>query len=517
MNTKRSHYLLRRPYGKNDAIGKPYKEIVDKSRPEIKRNVIHFDIDGLIKNHTDPEVWIDHLENDLMKYWIIDSATTFEQDLFPTYRSNKGEVISNDSNLWPPEIKAGLADEDTKGLIDIGQNYIRAHSRQTYAYGIAYNVTGNEEYLRLCKKGAYALVNAIDGNNGMFTKQNNTSGKWGDPIQNRTSQDLAYGLTGMSMYYYLTHDEGMLYKILQAKDYIFEAYFDKGKGIFTWLPKVDEDGDIEIVAQLDQIYAYMMWLTPALPEPYQSEWKASLKKIADILIHRFYSERYGFFWGQDTDSGVHQLGKDHTDFGHSVKTMWLIYEIGILTKETSYVIFAREKINKILEEAYIPETASWGRRFKEDGTLDTDKEWWGLAELDQACAILSLNDPSYLYYLNNTYKYWFDYMVDKKYGEIWHMVSGKDNKPLIQYPKIHSWKNSLHSFEHAIFGYLTSSEIKNRDFTLYYAFKDQNEVSYKQVRPYLFEGNIVDVHQFNEFDFMEDGNKKIKVTFNTLR
>ena len=497
----------------------------DNTGIKQKKDIVNYDIDGLIDESTSPEVWREHLVNDLMKYWDRAEATTLQHDLFPTYRSNKGERISDNPAEFPPEIKAAYADkEETRGLVQAEEgenacerNYVRAHSRQTYAYGIAYNMTGNPYYLSLCKKGAFALINAIDGDQGMFTTQFHKTGKWDNEPHKRTSQDLAYGITGMGMYYYLTHDEAILPYILKVKDFIFNYYFDEGKGLFTWLPKASNDGQIEIVAQLDQIYGYLMWLTTAMPEPYQSEWKGDLRKIANILIYRLYSERYGFFWGSDNTLFTEQLGTDHTDFGHSIKTLWLIMRIGVLVEEMYYVDFAREKIDKILDEAYIRETKSWARRFNAEGELDPDKEWWGLAELDQACSLLALNDPSYLDYLNNTYDYWFKYMVDHEDGEIWHMVDGLTNRPVLKYPKIHSWKNSLHSFEHALFGYLTSSAIKGEDCEMFYAFKSREEVTYDRVRPYLFEANIVSVSEREELKCMEEGYKKIKVTFNTIR
>lgn len=317
------------------------------------------------------------------------------------------------------------------------------------------------------------------------------------------------------MYYFLTHDKTVLHHIIQVKDYIFETYFDEGKGYVTWLPKGNMDNSVEIVAQLDQIYAYMLFVTPSLPEPYQSEWKKDLKNLVDILIYRFYSERYEFFWGQDTESGVKRLGADHTDFGHSVKTMWLILMTGVLLHDMSYVIFAREKIDRILKEAYIAKDKCWGRRFDENGKMDKDKEWWILAELDQATAILSLNDPSYLHYLNHTYAYWFNYMVDHENGEIWHMVDGETNEPVLRYPKVHSWKTSLHSFEHALFGYMTSSQIKGESFELYYAFAEDEDVT--QAAPYIFRANKVSVDKYQELSFMEDKNKVVKITYNALR
>ena len=482
-------------------------------------NAKYFDIKKLIDNHPDPEKWIKHIDEDLMKYWMTEEAKDFDLNLFSTYRANNGKKISKNPSEYPKEIVEALNSNDTKGLIDLDENYIRSHSRQTFGYGIAYNMTGKTEYLELCKKGAEALMLAFDKENGMFTKQNDINGEWSDPIDKRTSQDLAYGVTGIGMYYYLTHDEKALFKLLQAKNHIFNQYLSYGRGYFTWYPKTKDnqtDDQVEIVAQLDQIYAYMIWLTPALPEPYQTDWKNSLKEIVNIIITRFYSERYGFFWGTNTDTQSMQLGTDHTDFGHSIKTMWLIYEVGLLTKEIAFVDFARPKIDKILKKAYIEENGSWARRFREDGTLDRDKEWWGLAELDQACAILSLNDPSYLSYLNNTYDYWFKHMIDKEYGEIWHMVLAKDDMPDIKYPKIHSWKNCLHSTEHALFGYIIASQIKNKEFTLYYAFKSKDDVCYKRVAPYLFRANITKVEEIESIKFMENGNKKIAVSYYSL-
>ncbi|MCL2052894.1 MAG: AGE family epimerase/isomerase [Oscillospiraceae bacterium] len=475
-----------------------------------------YDIEKLIKAHLEPEVWKEHIDKDLMKFWRLDDARKLQGGLFPTYRCNKGKIL--DENNLPPEIKAALADDDTKGLVDLEHNYVRAHSRQTFAYGIAYNVTGNLEYLQWCKQGAEALMEAFDGEKGMFTKQNIKSGKWGDKVEERDAQNLAYGITGLGMYYYLTRDEKTLFKILQAKENIFKNYFSHGRGYFTWLPKASKaqiDDKVEIVAQLDQIYAYMIWLTPALPEPYQSDWRQSLIDITNILITRFYSERYGFFWGTGTENAAKRLGTAHTDFGHSIKTMWLIYQVGVMSGEMSFVNFARGKMHTILENAYLKD-GTWARRYDEKGNIDKDKEWWSFAEMNQACAILALNDPSYLSYLNNTYDYWFKYMVDKEYGEIHHFVAAGTNKPDIKFPKIHAWKTSLHSFEHALFGYLTASQIKNKPSTLYYAFKSVDDVTYDRVHPYLFRANITDVSEEANIGFMENGNKKIKVGFYAL-
>lgn len=473
-------------------------------------------IKDLIDNAVTPEEWKNHLENDLMKFWYRPDAYDTDGDLFSTYRTNSGEKLPKNKADWPEEFKAAIANEDTKGLVQPEYNFVRAHSRQTYAYGIAFHMTGNPCYMELCRKGALALINAMDGNYGMSVTQEVAANKWDSNRQARTSQDLAYGITGLGMYYFLTHDVGVMHKIIQLKDYIFRTYMDDGKGYLTWLPKHSGDTQIQIVAQLDQLYAYMLMLTPSLPEPYQSIWKKDMKKIADILITQFYSEKYKFFWGTEDTTSNMSLGTDHTDFGHSVKTFWVIMKIGELLGDPFYIDFARPKINKILKKAYIKKTGSWARRFDENGKLDTNKEWWILAELDQAAEILSIHDPSYYHYLNNTHRYWLDKMVDHEYGEIWHMVSGDDDMPMINYPKVHNWKTSLHSFEHALFSYMTAARVKGKEIELYYALPEFERVSHRTVAPYMFFGNVTDIQKAGALSFLPDGNSIYKIKFNGL-
>jgi mannose/cellobiose epimerase-like protein (N-acyl-D-glucosamine 2-epimerase family) len=485
---------------------------MDHKQPEKK----DIDIKKLIDEAIEPDVWKKHLVNDLMKFWDTSEATDLDDGLFRTYLTNAGKKLPKNQEDWPEEYKAALNDPVTIGLVNPEYNYVRAHSRLTYAFGIAFHMTGDPHYLEVCRQGALALADAMDGNYGMHVMKNVDTGSWDEDYKLRTSQDLAYGLTGLGMYYFLTHDNTILHKIIQLKDFIFKVYLDEGKGYVTWFPKHTKDPEVQIVAQLDQLYAYMLMLTPSLPEPYQSIWKKDMKKIVDILITQFYSEHYKFFWGVESSSGSMELGSDHTDFGHSVKTFWVILKVGELLGEPFYIQFARKKIDKILKNAYIEETGSWARRFDEHGKLDTDKEWWILAELDQAAEILSIHDPSYYKYLNNTHRYWFDHMVDKEHGEIWHMVDGKTNEPVINYPKAHSWKTSLHSFEHALFGYMTASRIKDKEFDLYYALPEWERISHHNVAPYMFFGNVVKIHSEGKTEFLPDGNQIYKVTFNGL-
>lgn len=503
---------------------------------EISPDIPVYNIERIISDLPEGERWITHLEEDLLPFWTMETALggpegSADYGRFPTYRNNDGSLLDPEvlrsekaceelSDKLSPEFQALCKDKDlADALFHPDREYVRSHSRQVFAYGIAYHMTGKPEYLKHAKAGVEFLRNnAIDrekskNSGGAYSYYITSKQQWGPDSLQRTSQDMAYALTGLGFYYYLTHDSAVLEDILFIKDHIFKTYFDPEKNIFNYVLEKSPDGDTpdqkELVAQLDQLYAYMLWLTPSLPEPYQKEWKKELHTIADIIIEQFFSERYQFFWGQVTDSGTKQLDKPHTDFGHSIKTMWLLYQIGKMTDDITYVNFAKEKAAHLISLAYDKESKSWGQKFDQHGKFVNDKEWWALAELDQTTATLSLVDPSYAEVLSDTYYYWFTYMVDHKNKGIWHLVNGDTNEPVLKFPKQHSWKTTLHTFEHALIGYMTTQQLKGKEITLYYAFENfQEDKDKKFIHPYFYQAKIKSIT--NE-------NAHYKVVFTDLR
>lgn len=462
------------------------------------------------------KTWLDHLNNDLLPFWSMPEAVGTNGN-FPTYRCNDG-TLYNPTNPACVGLK-----NPVPGIVWLDRDYVRAKSRQVFAYGVAYNLTGDAKYLQWAKEGVdflrqHALVN--QGEKGAYTyfpAQNGQpatdfTGKPPVPStpeeEERISQDMTYALSGLAMFYYLTRDESVLTDIVKVKDYIFKTYYDKEWDLIAWVNKSYQDTlsdgstievsnqQRELVAQLDQVYAYMMLLTPILPDELngvelKKDWEDDLVHLATIMSEQFYTPDKNIFWGAITDSDIKKLGTDHTDFGHSIKTLWLIYTIGKVTGHYEFVLFAQEAAPKILEKAYLAD-GTWGRRVNLDGTVNPDKEWWILAELDQVAATFSLRDPSYAKYLPTTYGYWFEHMVDHTPGHnggVWHWVNAADNKPDLRFPKQHSWKNAFHTFEHAIVGYLTGQEIHDLPSRLYFAFK-QLPTDITQIRPYLYSAKV---------------------------
>lgn len=454
--------------------------------------VLLFALAAFAQEQPAPQEWRTHLESDLMRFWLTPEAMG-EDGNFPTYRCNDGSLF--DAAKPCPE----LADP-IRGIVYLDRDYLRMQSRQVYGYGVAYHMTGDERYLELARKGAQWMMRngfeQADGKTAPISWWKN--GKAAPRVSQRTSQDMAYAMTGLGFYYYLTRDPEALRVLKATRDFIFGTHYDEGKRIIRWVEEnyQDETTDKwELTAQLDQVYAYMIWLAPALPVSEQESWKRDLLRVSHIMKDVFYagdcgsrpSAACGLFWGDMTETHTRAVGENHTDYGHSVKTMWMIYTVGRRYGDKELEDFGRRGALQIIEWAYDRDYGSWYR-----APGDGSREWWAMCELDQTAGSLGLENRDYARYVPKTFRYYRDFMVDKEHGEVWHLVT-RDGKPVLSFPKQHAWKNMMHSTEHALVGYITSSELHDLPAVLYFAWSAKPEDA--TIRPYVYDAKVTGIRE----------------------
>ncbi|HJW71836.1 MAG TPA: hypothetical protein VJ486_03190 [Geothrix sp.] len=428
------------------------------------------------------ERWLRHFREDLLPFWNVPDAWGTPRGNFPTFRGNDGKAVD-----WskPPQELA-----EAPGWIkeNFGREYVRMKSRQTYFYCVAYHLTGDPKMLALARDGVdFIRRNALDPATGSAVSYWD-KGVPQPEVLARTSQDLAYAQLGLAMYYYLTRDEAVLQDIKRLKQHIFSQYWNPEWQALRWVVKEDPGGDHlrqELVAQLDQVNAYLLLLTPILPERDRKEWTADLKRLAQVMLRDYHAPDRHLFWGTIHDPAQKRLGSRHTDFGHTAKAYWMIERIGRLTQDDAMAELATTGAKAVLKEAYLPDSGTWGSRLAPDGTVDPGKEWWIYAELDQLAETLALRDPAQAASLPRTEDFWFQRMVDPVNHEVWGGAGGPTFKPW-EGPKIHQWKSGYHSAEHALVGYLTAQALHGRPAVLYFAPARAKA----DLRPYVFQGTL---------------------------
>ena len=441
---------------------------------------------GYLANLPTGERWLTHLSTDLLPFWTMPSALGSPLGSFPSTRCDDGSPLDFNNPCAPIAGNAYLMTPD---------QYLVPLSRQTYGYGVAYQLTGNTVYLDYMKAGvAYIRQYCIDPAGGMFEQLDLTTGLWGPNILYRDPQQLGYGLLGMAFYYYLTRDDTVLQDILTIKNYIFSSYYNPSLNANQWL-LANDSGTLadskQLVADLDEMNTYLVLLTPTLSEPYQTQWKQTLTMDAQSILGTYYSPEDNLFFLQADTPQEMDINYTGVDVGHSSKALWMLRWTGLLTGDQGLASFAQANARRLLDRAYMPESdgsGSWAQGVLQGGAQDQDKTWWVYAELDQLSGTLALSDVAAGSYLPQTTAYWFNYFVDHQYGEVWNGLNYPANTPQKNYPKAWQWKNAYHDFEHTLVGYITSHWLLGQPVTLHYAFT--NPVDQTTIHPYYFSSTI---------------------------
>jgi hypothetical protein len=425
------------------------------------RSIDDYPTEQAIADLPSKKIWLNYAAQDLWKFWGKENALEYT-----SYRCNNGALINPKqlcSELRQGWIIAGLENE-----------YTRMLSRQVYLYGTLFNMTGDPLTLEYMEVGVERLLERFEDSGSAATIM-----KDGKPLytaEQRTSQDLAYVQVGLAMHYYLTGDQAVLEKIDSLKDYVIASYYRDDWEMLAWTLEDQMPGDAqnqELVAQLDQLNAYMLLVFPHLPENMKVEWEKDIRLMVDILLNKFHDEDRNRFAGQIVKGEFNRPGQRHNDFGHSVKTYWMIHTAGKLLDDDRYLEIGRWGIDAIIKQSIrfreeASDASNWGNQTNSDGS-----GWWEFAELTQATATLMLDEPDYARYLPDIYKYWLSSFVDKTYGGVWGGAGGGT--------KQHLWKNGYHEAEIGLVALITSQKAKDETVDLYFK-RDEGHF-----QPYLFE------------------------------
>lgn len=454
-----------------------------------------------------PGEWVQELQRDILPFWETPAALGDPVGSFPTFRCNDGRV----TNPQAPCAEFTAAPDWIRSAV--GRQYVRMISRQIYLYGVAYHLTGDPKYLLWARAGVrYILDNAVNKATGDVV----TYWAGGKPVvdaDDQTSQDLAYSLVGLSFYYYLTRDPELLPPMLRIETYIRQHYFDPKLGLYRQALKGWEAGRTELVSQLDEANAYMLLLTPLLPAAEQKRWRGELAQIAQIMRSRFYDPDSTMFLGlldPNAKRGDCVFSRDDTDFGHTIKTYWMLYFIGRELNDNALMKFAADKAPGILARAFLSATGSWATQptcAAAPDNINRTSTWWMAAELDQAALTFGIADRDLLAYIPKTHDFWLKHMIDPRYGEVWDEVALPGFTPRL--PKVHLWKNGFHTAERALIGYIATSAIRGDPAVLYYAFQGCKLPD--GVRPYYYDGQLA-AHAETPLASMP-GFCQVKVTF----
>jgi len=91
--------------------------------------------------------WRKHVTDELLPFWTMPDALGAPIGNFPTFRCNDGTLYRAEAPC--PELAKAPGYIST----ELGRDYTRMKSRQTFLYGVAFHITGEERYLEYARAG----------------------------------------------------------------------------------------------------------------------------------------------------------------------------------------------------------------------------------------------------------------------------------------------------------------------------------------------------------------------------
>ena len=280
---------------------------------------------------------------------------------------------------------------------------------------------------------------------------------------------------------------------------------------------VDNDG-WELVAQLDPINAFLLLSQPVLDDPARrDQLLGDLRRLGTTLIKTFHSD--GIFWGASNRKGAY--GSKHVDFGHTLKSYWMLLEIDKRLPDHPFFDVATTEARAALDRAWDPTYGSWAKRPLSPTAVEYGSDWWAYAESDQLAATLSLIDHRYLDQLTKTTQFWLDHYVDRgravrevvssvrRDGSGWGWSDADTSK-------CNEWKNGYHSSEHALVLWLLGHAFAGQPATLHFAVPAAATSTFIAT-PYFFSGRETARSVIGPVDVAGETLTAVDVTFDQVQ
>jgi mannose/cellobiose epimerase-like protein (N-acyl-D-glucosamine 2-epimerase family) len=232
-----------------------------------------------------PADWITHVTQDIMPFWTRAEALGEPVGRFPTDRCDDGTLPGGTTCDGVP---AEALERPRLSVVVI--------SRLTYAYAVAFHMTGDTTYLDYARKGLkFQIEQAFDPESGtFFAKKDLINGERGPPADQRPAVRQAYSLLGPSFMYYLTRDPSLLKRIDRVRTELFAAHRDPASGGLR-ATAADTTPSDRLSYHLDQLNAYLYQVSASAPERFRVRWLEDRRQIAYYMRANFFDASTGLF------------------------------------------------------------------------------------------------------------------------------------------------------------------------------------------------------------------------------
>jgi len=352
------------------------------------------------------------------------------------------------------------------------QKYPGMLSRHLFSYSVAYMLSGNEKYLEKADKLFNYLIN--HGWDEQFGGWYYSINPQGQPVDSKKDMFMnIYAVTGLSMYYTITHDKSALEYIRNTRSLFQEHAWDSNHGGYyrrldrQW--KVTNNNKV-FTPQIAPVSGYLLYLYAATQ---QQRYLDQAKKLMALANKQLLDNKLGWI-REKFDRSWQPLAKHKSDeqinIGHNIEVAWMWLRLYSITGNTSYKKKA-EQLYRQLHQSAFKSNGAWLSKM---GLTSPDQHpsttsWWiqAYGDMLQLSMYGYGNNSDSLDQFTKGSSFWNSAFLDKKYGGT--MLSAMLDGEVDRGDKAVRTKTSYHAMEHALLNYLyLSLWNEEKQITLYF-------------------------------------------------
>jgi len=406
-----------------------------------------------VSNVQDGRYWKDQAINDILPYW---TDNAMDRD--------SGAFITNLDAQW----KHGSDSRKYPSMI----------GRHIFSYSVAYLMTGTEEYLDIAEQTKdFLLEKAWDTEHGGWYDVLNRDGT--PDIRTRNMFIQTYALTGLAMYYFVTHDREVLEYIIETDRHLETAMLDSLNGGYYNVAGNDWqiiDSNKSFASQVAPVSGYLLYMYLATGD---SVYLERSRRIMDWVSDRMRDPGSGWILEYfDRNWSMLESDPDIINVGHNIEVAWMLLRLTMLNGTGGIPETARQLEDLLYAATFREETGLWlttlGRR---DPRITDDFTYWWIqayGNMYSLCSYRISGNKERLDHFIKGAEFWDSYFLDRDNGDtftsVYHNGVAKDST------KANPYKTSYHSIEQCLLNYLYLSFWVNHELVrLHFRIMDPRE------------------------------------------
>ena len=322
-------------------------------------------------------------------------------------------------------------------------------ARNLFSYSAAYYMGGRKEDIEMADEiKNYLLKHSWDSLHGGWYDELTISG---EPKQRTKSTFVqVYVITGLALYYVVTHDAEVLDYINRTNELLEERVWDKDKGGYFDLCQRDwtlATKAKSASSQLAPVSGYLLYLYSATRD---TDYLRQAERIMDVIMHRMTDTETGWMlesFDEDWNYVGGATGADEINIGHNIEVAWSLLRLYLLNNREDYLKTGLSLAERLHQHGFDEQTGFWFATIgNQDPALKSDITYWWIQAygiMFDLCLQHVRPDGNYVHSFKKGAAFWDDYFLDRKNGDT-HLGVLRDGTPS-DMRKANQYKASYHS------------------------------------------------------------------------